>query len=114
MSKSRTVKLRAIWIGLLIALVFTAALSACGSGSSQPTQAPPPATVPASVAPAIDGAQLLDTRCSVCHSADRPRGVKKTQAEWDQTVSRMITKGAQLTGAEKSALVQYLATTYGQ
>jgi hypothetical protein len=37
-----------------------------------------------------------------------------TSAQWDQTVTIMIGKGAQLTDAEKQALVEYLAKTYGQ
>jgi cytochrome c5 len=110
-------------IGLLIAtgLVVVVALVACGSS---PTQVPPAVTVPASQptqaptlaptgAPALDGAMLLETRCSVCHSADRPKQAKKTLDEWNQTVTRMIGKGAQLTDAEKAALIDYLAKTYG-
>jgi cytochrome c5 len=109
-------------IGLLIAtgLVVVVALAACGSSSTQPTQVPPAATAPTSQptlaptgAPALDGAMLLETRCSVCHSADRAKQARKTLDEWNQTVTRMITHGAQLTDAEKTALVDYLAKTYG-
>ncbi|WP_020677900.1 hypothetical protein [Geopsychrobacter electrodiphilus] len=59
-----------------------------------------------------DGASLLDSRCSVCHSADRAKEAKKTEAEWDATVSRMMSNGAQLTPAEKKTLVDYLSKTY--
>jgi len=110
-------------IGLLIAagLVVVVVLAACGSSA---TQAPPAATAPASQptqaptlaptgAPALDGAALLDTRCSVCHPSTRAKAAKKTLDEWTQTVTRMIGKGAQLTDAEKAALIDYLAKTYG-
>jgi cytochrome c5 len=110
-------------VGLLIALglVVVVALAACGSG---PTQVPSAATAPASqptqaptLAPtgasALDGAMLLDTRCSSCHPSTRAKQAKKTLDEWNQTVTRMIGKGAQLTDAEKTALVDYLAKTYG-
>jgi cytochrome c5 len=100
---------------IVIGLVVVILLAACGSSSSQPTQAPP-ASQPTAVmtaALALDGATLLETRCSICHSADRAKQARKTQEQWDQTVTRMIGKGAKLTEAEKAALVEYLAKTYG-
>ncbi|PKN11863.1 MAG: hypothetical protein CVU69_10315 [Deltaproteobacteria bacterium HGW-Deltaproteobacteria-4] len=63
-------------------------------------------------APAKDGASLLEQRCSVCHPAARPKAAKKTPAEWESTVSRMMGKGAQLSGEEKKALVEHLGKTY--
>ena len=59
-----------------------------------------------------DGASLLEKRCSVCHPSARPKAAKKTQSEWESTVSRMIGKGAQLNDVEKKALVEYLGKTY--
>jgi len=94
-------------------LVLMAVLAACGSGSSEPTQGPSSETVGPAETPAQDGATLLETRCSTCHSADRAKQAIKTRDEWDQTVTRMIGNGAQLTEAEKTVLVDYLAKTYG-
>ncbi len=102
---------RSNWaIVILIAalLVTMLILAGCKSGSSQATQAPP-----SSDSTSLDGSTLLETRCSVCHSADRAKRAKKTLEEWDQTVTRMIDKGANLTEAEKSVLLDYLAKTYG-
>lgn len=100
-------------IALVMAgLLLLALLVACGSSSSEPTQAPSEPASPTE-APAQDGAQLLDTRCSTCHSADTAKQAAKTADEWEQTVDRMIGKGAQLTEAEKTALVEYLAENYG-
>ena len=59
-----------------------------------------------------DGATLLDQRCSVCHSSDRPKSKKKTPEEWNATVTRMIGKGAKLSPDEKQVLVDYLSKTY--
>ena len=61
---------------------------------------------------AIDGADLLEKRCSVCHPSARPKGAKKTAEQWEATVSRMIGKGAKLSTDEKKALVAHLAKTY--
>jgi cytochrome c5 len=102
-----------IVILIAAALVMMVVLVACGSGSSQPPQATPSTGTAATAAPAIDGATLLQTRCTACHSLDRVTQAKKTSAQWDQTVTRMISQGAQLTDAEKQVLVEYLAKTYG-
>jgi cytochrome c5 len=71
-----------------------------------------PATCPAETTPEAIGENLLETRCSVCHTSDRPKGAKKTRTEWEKTVTKMMGKGAKLTPAEKIALVDYLAKTY--
>jgi len=99
-SNRTIVVLLAAWLAMMVLLV------ACNSGSSQPTQAPPSAT------PAPAGATLLETRCSVCHSADKPKKAKKTREQWENTVTTMIDNGAQLTDDEKKVLVDYLAKTY--
>ncbi len=41
-------------------------------------------------APALDGAKLLDERCSVCHKSERPKAAKKSMTDWDKTVTRMM------------------------
>lgn len=103
---------------IMVGWVIMATLVACNSGSSpsphapSPTQVPPPPQAPSST-PALEGVTLLETRCSTCHSADRVKQAKETREQWGQTVSRMISKGAKLTEAEKAVLVDYLAKTYG-
>ena len=113
-------KLNVMVLLVALGLVVMVALAACGASSTQPTQVPPAATEPASQptlaptgAPALDGAALLDTRCSVCHTTDRVKQSKLTAEQWTQTVTLMISRGAKLTDAEKAALVEYLAKTYG-
>ena len=70
------------------------------------------AGISVAAAPAEDGASLLETRCSVCHPAAKPKAAKKTPDQWESTVSRMISKGAQLTAGEKKILVDYLGKTF--
>jgi len=60
----------------------------------------------------IDGARLLEERCSVCHKIEIPKSARKSRAEWDKTVTRMINRGAKLSPEEKRALVRYLARVY--
>ena len=115
MSKQTVMPLtfRALALLGVLGLVAATALVACG-GSAAPTQAPPAATSPAVTAPGIDAANLLETRCSGCHSTDRAKTAQKTEVQWEQTVDSMISKGAQLTDAEKAALVGYLTKNYGK
>lgn len=106
MRAMKTVGLSILWLVVMVAML------ACNSNSSQTTQAPPVSTAPSVEKTAADGAALLDTRCSACHSASKPKGARKTLEQWDQTVTRMVGKGAKLTEAEKKVLVDYLAATY--
>ena len=67
---------------------------------------------PPSTAPAIDGASLLEARCTDCHSLDRVKQAKKTRDQWAKNVTRMVGKGAQLNADESGLVIQYLAATY--
>ncbi len=80
-----------------------AAPSPIPSSPSQPAPSPAPP----------DGAALLQERCSVCHSLDRVRGARKGREAWEQTVDRMIRRGAQLNEEERAVLIAYLAREYG-
>jgi cytochrome c5 len=69
-------------------------------------------SVAAEKASAINGAELLEKRCSVCHASDKPKAAKKSKDQWDATVTRMMGKGAKLSADEKKALVEHLSKTY--
>ncbi len=72
-----------------------------------PTEEAPPEEV------ALDGETLLNERCAGCHALARTTSAQKTESEWDQTVTRMVNLGANLTVAEQEILVRFLAETYG-
>lgn len=61
----------------------------------------------------VDAAALLQERCSTCHSLERVQNAQKTAAQWEQTVDRMIGKGAKLNNEERAILIAYLAEQYG-
>jgi cytochrome c5 len=99
---------------LTVALVLgmlTIILLACSQASSQQQQSSTQTAV-AQGQQAYNGASLLESRCSVCHSADRAKSKKKDRAGWEKTVLRMISNGANLSDTEKSALIDYLAKNY--
>ena len=57
------------------------------------------------------GAKLLQERCTRCH----PFSIKHahaTKEEWEQTVTKMIGKGATLNTEEKEVLVDFLVKYY--
>jgi hypothetical protein len=60
----------------------------------------------------IEGAKLLEERCSVCHPSSRPKSKQKTPEQWETTVNRMMGKGAKLSDEEKVVLLDFLSQTY--
>jgi cytochrome c5 len=86
-----------------------------GSGAT-PTPAPTPTTASASTGAALDGAQLVSERCTVCHSIDRINNKIASGADraaWEQTVDRMISHGAKLNADERQAVLDYLVAQSG-
>jgi cytochrome c5 len=82
-----------------------------GSGAT-----PAPAATPTTASAALDGAQLVSERCTVCHSIDRINNKIASGADraaWEQTVNRMISHGAQLNADERQAVLDYLVAQSG-
>jgi len=91
-----------IALTLLAVVIF---VTACSSGASS--------TTPAATSN-LDGATLLQERCSVCHPLSRVEASRHTAADWKLIVDMMISRGAQLTPEDKTVVVSYLATNFGQ
>lgn len=60
---------------------------------------------------AQDPAQTVTAACSKCHNTKRVCAGfgAKDKAAWDATVTRMISKGAAVSAAEKPVVVDWLA-----
>jgi cytochrome c5 len=56
------------------------------------------------------GAELVASKCTMCHTIDRVNQASKDKASWDQTIARMRTKGAQMTDAEAAQIAEYLSS----
>jgi cytochrome c5 len=101
---------------ILILLSTIALLLLTQCSSSKSTNQNTATAVPTSANPAssssLDGAALVQERCTVCHSIDRIQSASKTKDQWTSTVERMIGKGANLNADEKTAVINYLADTY--
>ena len=89
----------------VVAMVLV--LAACGGGQISSSDESAESAAP-------DGAALLQERCTSCHGLDRTTSERKTQDAWNDTVTRMVEKGAKLSAEEQTALVEYLAATYGE
>jgi len=120
---------------VLVTLVIVAVVAACGGAQGPVTETPAAQTTPTSVvspepetpvtektptaevspAPPSEagGEELLQARCTRCHTLDRVQAAAKTLAEWETTVERMRGKGAELSDTEAQTLVEFLAETYG-
>jgi cytochrome c5 len=62
----------------------------------------------------MDGEKLFETKCSICHTIERPKSKKKTKAEWETTVMRMKNKnGCPVSDEEAKAIIDYLSEKYG-
>lgn len=112
-------KPRTLFLILFLVLGVASLAVACGAPSAPPTPTEPPAeptateTLAPSPPPSVTGAELLQDRCTGCHSLDKVQAASKTQAEWEASVDSMRGKGAELTDEEAQILTEHLAETYG-
>jgi len=105
---------------LFLTVLVIGVLAGCNSATppAQPpagqptTPAQSTANPAATSAPAADGASLVESRCTVCHTLDRVKAAKKTKDQWTATVAKMISNGAKLTPAEQTIVIDYLTKTY--
>ena len=52
--------------------------------------------------------------CVKCHTPDRVLTVRRTGAEWEETIAKMLTKGASGTDDELQTIFYYLVGTFGK
>jgi len=96
-------KVRAIaLLTIILSVIFI--VSACSSGATTSTTAPSTTT--------LDGATLLQERCTKCHGL--PTNTLGTADQWKTVVQMMVARGAQLNSAEQKVVIDYLAANYGK
>jgi cytochrome c5 len=96
---------------LAFAAVAVAAAAAAQEPSPQPSPQPAPQQPPAPPTEAQVKA-LFESACSSCHDTGFVGEHRKSHAEWEWTVSTMISRGAELNPDEAALIVDYLAKTY--
>ena len=63
--------------------------------------------------PEGDGKDLTIQLCGSCHDLGRSVNVTKDAKAWEQTVSNMISRGAQIFPDEAEKITKYLAAHFG-
>jgi cytochrome c5 len=59
--------------------------------------------------PAGPGAEVLKSRCVICHEADIITSQKLSLAGWTNSINKMVRWGSQITPQERDVLQPYLA-----
>ena len=91
------------------ALVLAAAVAVAAQQKEQSITA----SNPDDAALLKDGKAMTAEICSGCHELDDIFLARKTQREWDETVSEMVTKGADGNATQFALIKRYLTRTYG-
>lgn len=63
--------------------------------------------------PAGPGAEVMKSRCVICHESDIITSQKLSLAGWTNSVNKMVRWGSQITPDERTVLQPYLATHFG-
>jgi hypothetical protein len=58
--------------------------------------------------------ELVVRVCSACHPPEVVVARRRTAAEWDEIVLRMIQHGAEATDEEQQRIIEYFARHYGE
>ena len=101
-------KTSSLSIGLAACVLIASTLMAAAPSSHPAAQQP-------SASPAEDpAAELFSQMCSRCHDGARITAIRRTKAEWEEVLTKMMTMGA--TGSEDDFLTvfSYLRRHYGK
>ncbi len=60
------------------------------------------------------GRAIFVGNCAACHSMELPLDMRQSEAEWNATISQMVTYGAQITPQEQEILVKYATQHFGR
>lgn len=104
-------KIIRLFVVLLICLLLVFAVMGCSGKSDSPT--PQKSTTDGLKKPTskvgAEGKELVEIRCTVCHSPERIQTAQHDRAGWENTVGKMIGKGADLNQEERQKVVKYLS-----
>jgi len=60
------------------------------------------------------GADLCQAKCTLCHDIGNIIRIRQSREEWQDTLKVMIRRGAPLTPADETIIVEYLTKHYGK
>lgn len=68
---------------------------------------------PASVAREALQREAFQKVCGACHSVDTVTSQRRTRAQWQESITSMVARGAKGTDEEFAAILDYLTVQYG-
>lgn len=88
--------------------------SVAATKSGTPSASPKTSITPTTAGPGAGqtGEELVQKRCTACHSLDRVRAEGGDVPKWMGIVTEMVAKGAKVSRSEMQPVVRYLAETY--
>ena len=60
------------------------------------------------------GVDLVRAKCSLCHDLGHITSIRQTREDWADTVKLMIRRGAPVSPADETILVDYFSRYYGR
>lgn len=64
--------------------------------------------------PAGQGKDVFQRMCSNCHGLDQVTGLKNSKKQWSNVVDDMVSRGAEGSDDDVSAVVSYLSRNFGK
>jgi len=60
------------------------------------------------------GSDLVQAKCTLCHDLGNITRIRQSREDWQDTLKTMIRRGAPLTPADETIIVEYLTKHYGK
>jgi hypothetical protein len=60
------------------------------------------------------GSDLVKAKCTLCHDIGNIVRIRQSREEWQDTLKVMIRRGAPITPADETIIVEYLTKHYGK
>lgn len=97
-------------VGVVLVLIFLIGISACAQKTNTTAQSTPSAADGTQVSgTAIVGSEaMILEKLQNHHGIDRVLSAKHTREEWNVTLDRMISYGANISEDEKKAIIDFL------
>ncbi len=96
----------------VVAVLALGMLTSCLAGERHGTTAQDGSGSAIALANSEQAIQLLNARCTMCHSTDLITQQRLNESKWRTEIEKMIRWGAYLSSPEQDLLVSYLASRY--